>query len=443
MKSIKYFRVATLACALLYLSMSTSASAPVTIVQPSSETYTAKVAYITNVDQYGHQIVTDEYDSNQNTIGDIQLGICNTANELVISGCLNGTDIEVSGTPVAYSENSAVIYYEASCSSDEFLVVNLTYETNITDSAYYFKSYNTTHNNADSILKLYLRPLNSSTRDYYIVEVLGFSMPNKNTLLNAIPSDAPPYSWIANEFEPDITNLIEEPATYSARTLVPYDTKTFVLSKTYTHQGYTETHTLTYELYRNVPITIRTNGQVDLQYQLKIDGKTITSPDAPNYNSSDSSHISISGIKLTQTTISNTAFMENEVFGNFRNYTGYSYEASISIGFNFYFLSASVSMPVTFTDSSTVSSNNGKITYTNPDENGKYVRSVVVESPEDTYLSRVGDVFTVKTEIQDYCGVIRGTSTFCAQWELEFRYMPSTQYYTATCSQDAPMSITD
>ena len=396
--------------------------------------YIAKTAHIVNVDKYGAKLADDEYDQNRYTCDDTAVTVRNNENALTVSMVFDDAEITLTGYPQAASENGNVIYYKAESSSSNYEVVNFTYEREIDKSSYYFKEYHKQHPTEDTILKLYLKP-NNKSNDYILMEIFGYNLLNYDSVLEDVSDEDCPPSWIITEFEPRENQAVKEANSPKTNSL----TQTF--RQTYTFRGWEETHTITYELYNNAPANISKGQQGEVQYRIKVTGKTVSAPSAPNYNSSDSSYLSIVEAKLTQVTFPYAGFTRTVVSGTFHKATGavVTGSPSLDLAIGKGPVSVGLSIPISFDKNTTVKLNSEYTLYENT--SSQLTRSIATTSPKNAYLMKIGDNFIVESQIQDYGNKALSRQNYQGRWNIVIQRMDTSMKYNRQHTHNLTISV--
>jgi hypothetical protein len=136
----------------------------------------AKTAYVENVNETGTNLNNDVVDGDKNTKSDTKLTInIDHDNSMIIMANINGNDVIFTGIPAGRSENSNVVFFAGKSSDPKYSVMNLSYEENISKSTVYFKNHKNKNAQSATMLKLYLRVNDSSSRDYILLEAYDFN----------------------------------------------------------------------------------------------------------------------------------------------------------------------------------------------------------------------------------------------------------------------------
>lgn len=373
--------------------------------------FTAKTAHIKDVDKYGSNLLNDIADNNSNTANDTQFRIVQNSNSIHINGMVGNDDIEIYGEACATTENEKVIYFSSNCSSNNYEVVNLTYEMNISDSVVYFKGYRSNNQDVKTVLKIYLKSNEKlSSNDYYIFEVFNFQLDNAQSIINSIRGNDEPIRW--NTCFLPIS--IKEEETYAPN--AAYTTEK-TISETWNNMGQSEIHTITFSMnydYTDVP----RSGNASQKYTLKIVGKTARVVGASNYISSDKSNLHIRGLTLRSATIPNTAFYSTKIDGLVKKIGTIGGALSASIGFSKGPLSISLEIPSFFSYGGSVDINETYTSYEN-NVNGEYVKAVEVAMDSNYMLKDINDKFMVENTIRDYGNISTNYGNLSTRWYID------------------------
>lgn len=401
---------------------------------PITSTVTAKAAIVTDVAEDGNNL-TDDLHLNSNTLTQtVSLNITPLSNNgLQINSTINQQEISVSGIPVAKSANSHAIFFQATSVNPSFEVVNMEYVDNA-ETNMFFKNYKAT-NDADKILKLYLRDLSSSTRNYIILECFNYEITNFDSITSTVPQDTAMGAWVAREFKP---------VSFDYTDVTPYaSTSNTVRTYTVKYMDFTveQTHKITLATdctYSN----IRVGQMADIIYQIEITGKSISCPDNPSLNSSTESYLHVDAAALRQTTVPNAAFVSTSIDGKVQNngISGPSLSASIGVGYGA--LSASLSIPISFSGSNTVDINDTYESYVNG-RNNNYTRSIKTAMKSNYKLTQIGYFFAVRSTIADFGNVTKASANHKATWDITIINAGDMSTQSKTIFQNVPVSITN
>lgn len=296
----------------------------------------------------------------------------------------------------------------------------------------FFKDYKT-NNNANKILKLYLKDISSNTRDYIILECFNYEIANFSQLASILPQDTPMGAWAAKEFTPTSVSY-EDISTYAS---------TSNTSRTYTVKyndlALEQTHKITLATdctYSN----IRVGQMADIIYRIEITGKSMTCPNNPSLNSSTESYLHVDAAALRQTTVPNAAFVSTSIDGRVQNNSWSGASLSASIGVNLGALGVSLSVPVTFSGSSTVDINDTYESYVNG-RNSQYTRSIKTAMNSNYKLTQIGYYFEVRSTIADFGNTTKSSASHKATWDITIINAADSSTQSKTITQNVPISI--
>lgn len=399
---------------------------------PISVDISAKAAIITNVAEDGSNLTDDQHINSNTQIYDISMNITSLSNNtLNITSTIGNQEISVTGIPVAKSANNHAVFYQATSNNDSFEVVNMEYVNNA-ETNMFFKDYKT-NNNANKILKLYLKDISSNTRDYIILECFNYEIANFSQLASILPQDTPMGAWAAKEFTPTSVSY-EDISTYAS---------TSNTSRTYTVKyndlALEQTHKITLATdctYSN----IRVGQMADIIYRIEITGKSMTCPNNPSLNSSTESYLHVDAAALRQTTVPNAAFVSTSIDGRVQNNSWSGASLSASIGVNLGALGVSLSVPVTFSGSSTVDINDTYESYVNG-RNSQYTRSIKTAMKSNYKLTQIGYYFEVRSTIADFGNTTKSSASHKATWDITIINAADSSTQSKTITQNVPISI--
>lgn len=428
-KSLKKF-VSIVLSTVMVMGMSTTAFAeenfPVSVNAP------AKAAIVTNVAKDGSNLTDDRHINSNTEIYNVSMNITALSdNMLNITSTIGNQEILVTGVPVAKSANNHAIFYQATSNNDPFEVVNMEYVDNA-ETNMFFKNYKVS-NNADKILKLYLKDMSTDTPKYIILECFDYEVGGFSQLISILPQDTTMGAWAAKEFTPASVSY-GDISTYAS---------TSNTSRTYTVKyndlALEQTHKITLAtdcIYSN----IRVGQMTDIVYRIEITGKSMTCPDNPSLNSRTESYLHVDAAALRQTTVPNVAFVSTSIDGKVQNnsWGGASLSASIGVGLGA--LGVSLSVPVSFSGSSTVNINNTYEGYVNG-RNNKYTRSIKTTMKSNYKLTQIGYYFEVRSTIADFGNTTKSSASHKAAWDITIINAADLSTQTKTIIQNVPISI--
>ncbi len=394
---------------LIYLAISVIMVIKIPTVVCAEETDTirnAQVAIVKNVLDDGSNLKDDLHPSDNTSIQNVSINITSKPdNYLQITSIIDNREISIIGFPVAKSANGHAIFYKTISNNSDFEVVNMEYVDNA-ETNMFFKNYRNANN---GILKLYLKDLSSSSRDYIILECFDYEVKNFSSMISLLPQDTAMGAWAAKEFIPVSFDWIDTTA-YAFNNNIQ---RTYTVE--YNELALPQTNTITLEAYCTYS-DIRIGQMADIIYCIKITGKTMSCPRNPSFNSKTESFLHVDTLSLRQTTVPNAAFVSTSIDGSVLNKGG-SASLSASIGINAGILGASLSVPVTFSGNSTVDINNTYKGYVNG-RNGVYVRSIKTKMQSQYKLTQIGQYFEVRSTIADFGNVAKSNDSHKAIWDI-------------------------
>lgn len=395
--------------------------------------YKVKAAYVTGINDYGTNLTSDS-DSNMHNINlENNFSVKEENNDLNISGKIGDQDFNVYGTADSVNENENVIYYNAECSNTNYKILNLTYESNISQSPIYFKKYYQQNPDVTTMLKLYLKPTNTAKKNYIIIEVFGYKLNDVQSIKSSVKGNPQPDRWNVKEFK-DISTGKNQDVNQDVN-IKSINQNTYTETKTFYNLGLTETHTLTYRIHMDTE-NMPKGGTGTQKLRITVTGKTISVLGAPNYNSSDSSALHIDSVNVKAASIPNTAFFSCSIDGNVHGGSG---SFSASIGASFGPLSVSYNIPSSFTNAGKVDINDTFTGYENG-VSGKYVRSTSSKMDSSYHLTEIDDYYEVIFTTRDY-GNVSKSGTFKAQWDIGFINYAISQKWSTSKSLSTSMSV--
>lgn len=392
----------------------------------------AKTAFVNNVTEDGSNL-TDDLHLNSNTMTlDVSICIKQLSNNgLQITSNIDNRSICVNGIPTAKSANAHAIFYQATNNDSSLEVVNMEYVDNA-ETNMFFKDYKS-RNNAQQILKIYLKDLSSNTRDYIILECFDYKIVDFNSLISELPQDTTMGAWAAREFSPVNTSYSD---------IVPYSSTSNLVrnySVEYNDLALKETHRITIAAdctYSN----IRIGQTADIIYRIEVTGKSMTCPDNPSLNSSTESYLHVDSASLRQTSVPNTAFVSSSIDGKVQNNSFAGPELSASIGVNLGAIGVSLSIPVSFSGSNTVDINNTYNGFVNG-RDGKYTRSIKTTMQSKYKLTKKGHYFEVRSTMADFGNVAKSVATHKAIWNVSIINAGDMSTQSKSITQNVPIEI--
>ena len=409
----------------------------VTASSPSSSlTYAANVAYVNGVNDYGTNMVGDS-DNTEKNVSDYVVYFNQNQTDIQLMMEINNENVIVNGTPVARTESGKTIFFEGICNNSRYEIANFAYVEDISVTNYYFKNtYQQKYSQEQSVLKIYLRDLNSSTLDFVIIEVFGIEINFTDAYLSALEVNPLLGSWTPKYFKP-LSVTFEE--CESTETRAADDSNQYTCIQTFYDSGDNQTHTITWEASYDYP-DITSNQTEDMKNGIKVVGKSITYSDNTDLNSNTMSYLMINGLILDQVSIPHTAWRSSVLHGKVRdvNYTGLSASFSLSLGL----LSLSYDIS-SFTNDASGSyiGNSSYTSYMIPQEN-RYPRIIRTTMGSGLMLSQIGHWFEITSEMREFGGSPQSPQTLRAQWTINVYNNATREVCTHTNTQNGLVEIT-
>lgn len=393
---------------------------------------TAKVAYIPNVDSKGLKLNNTMADGNQYVQPDVSTTIRQDGRQISVILDSPSQKIQVAGEIEARSENSNIIFYKGRTLSPEFSVVYLAYEKELLHSNLYFTDGRT----AESLLRIYLKHEAGDAVDYLIAEVFNVGLNYDSPTVAELPADNLLAAWAAREFSEVDTQSGPDPLMVSVNSASP-STKYWYCSKTFNDCGEDQTHTIRWKTYVD-PVDVIKGQEARQIYKLTVYQKSMTFTENTNSNSNSASYLIIDKLSLSQTSVPYTAWRSTEIDGSVHKAL-FAGELSADISVNLGLLSASLSFPISFTESGTVDINGTYNSYTN--SQSQYTRSIKTEMGNPFSLTQVGHYFEVTSYLKDYGNATRSAASLNARWDVEILNNGNLTYCNHTCSHNTTLAI--
>lgn len=380
-------------------------------ITTDTNTLVAKTAILNNIDEYGSNWGSDLTTDNACVVEDTLVSQSNNGDVITLNAYLNGQNVTITGTPLSKSENGNVTYFDGSVNNADYDVVLFSFEKEIQDSVVYFKGYMQENGKTDgNILKVYLKDNNSPTKDYIVLEVFDYELPFVESNLNSLEVDALPGAWVAEEFEPYETGMLNDPSKI-------YKDDEYTYTETYYAGDQEQIHTITvyYALdYTNIPVYSNGNQGIIA----RVTDKTITVPSAPNINSSSQSFLYVAGLTVEAKSIPNTAWYSAQLSG--RAYSDIFNGLSVGVGVSLGVVNGSVSFPAVFENVGTINIDDNFLMFDNSNTN-KRVRSFQTIMDSHYKLTQEGHNFCIDAALRDYGGDRLSNQRLEARWTFVFR----------------------
>ena len=186
------------------------------------------------------------------------------------------------------------------------------------------------------------------------------------------------------------------------------------------------------------PVDVIKGQEARQIYRLTVYQKSMTFTENTNSNSNSASYLIIDKLSLSQTSVPYTAWRSTEIDGSVRKAL-FAGELSADISVNLGLLSASLSVPISFTESGTVDINGTYNSYTN--SQSQYTRSIKTEMGNPFSLTQIGHYFEVTSYLKDYGNATRSAASLSAQWDVEILNNGNLTYCSHTCSHNTTLAI--
>lgn len=379
-------------------------SATITIAFAGSNITMAKTAYITNINSTGSNLNNDIIDEGKNTIKDTSLYIQQDGETLTISLKLGNDNIVVTAIPDGTSENNNILYYATSCNSEKYEVLCVNFEKEICDSALYFEGYSQEHREYNTVLKIYLKKVSDleldNGKNLILMESFGFEPNSVEKSIQKYYNKKMIDYWYGNEFAPISSREIDPPAMMSAVPQPEYSTQT--IERTFYYLGLTQRHTISVDF--GLETTNITRGGMSPQKcRIRVVGKSIQVPDAPNMDSSRESYLHILQTEIWFYAPPNTAVYSVGIDGclNLREELSDILSVTLGIGLGPLQLSLDIESLIEIGEPVDL---NETFEYYDNGYKGNYARMVQIKTDPKFLMTDIGDHFAAFVTIKDYVG---------------------------------------
>jgi hypothetical protein len=413
----------------LVMVLATCASA----TSPMVISATAQAAFVYDVTATGSNIGDDLNSATTTITMTVPCTIvCAGTGELTVSIDVDGQVVDISGSPVARSENGSAAFFSAVCDNPRYEIVYMAYVENVVGGLY-FKNYLTT-SSASQVLQIYIRDDMSDSRDYVFLEIFDFEYPDFYSRVANLPEDPTMGSWVAREFVAANVTYTEQMSRAETSNFTRTYRETFILFSA------EQTHSITLAVdctYSNIPRGLT----ADIIYRLEIIGKTIDCPSDPVLSSSEDSYLRIDALNLRQTTVPNVAFVSESIDGvvEKRNSTG-TPTLSASIGVGYGLLSAELSLPTSLSSYATVDINSIYRDFVNG-RDGQYTRSNITTMASGLVLDEIGNYFSVRCTLGDFGNEQANYAYHKGRWEVTVFNIANHETTSYLITQNVIMSV--
>ena len=375
-----------------------------------------KCAYVPNVLPNGSNLLNETLDNNQFTndaYADVNVTF--NSNSVQLAGAAGGQPFSINAQYAAVNENGNVYIYQGEDSQNNFDVLYIAAEKEISKSLLYFNAYSR-QNNFGTVLKLYLRE--KDTSNFVIIEIFGVAFPNIIAPFSASNGTSDEaclaQSWYGKVFEPAGTLRSEISTRAESTALLALE------QYSYNSFGITIRHNLQYEYGWNISDVAR-NQIGNARMTLKITAKSISAPGYPNEESSTSSTLSLKNITLALATNSNVGLNVQRVGDSDDNvWRSGGITTSFSMGISVGKKGFSVSPSLSFTPYFSGNYQRNELTIDFDNYNGILTRNGETSLNSPYSLNAIGNKLGVTYQTQDYGGVATSGNML-----LEWRFFVS------------------
>lgn len=391
-----------------------------------------KVAYLTDIDEYGEKWKNESITEGKYVKHNKELEIVTDEKQLDIKVAINGETVNIKGNACGKNENGNIIYFQGNIDSPKYEIIAFSYESDINNSNIYFDSM---QENAEHVLKIYLKDVMSEKRDYIILECFEYVIQNEKQIINDLPENSLLGAWGAREFKAisqvsNTEDILETTAMTSSFTRI--------ITKTFYEGVVKHTHKITLRFtadYMNIAV----GGEANQIYRITVAGKSMSVPDAPNLNSSTQSYLHVGGVELRQTSVPYTAWSSTTIDGVV-NKVSSGGTLSAGIGVNLGALSLSYSVtPSSFTNKGTIDINKNFTTYENYGTN--FTRCICTKMGSSFILTQKDHYFYIKSVLRDYGNATRSAQSAKNTWIIKIVNGSSLETSTYSYSQDVSIAI--
>ncbi len=396
---------------LFLLIFTFSISIPSLATKYTSSTLTtcsAQIYHAVGVDMYGSNI----YDSSEK-ISNVPVYIRQDGGNIELELTADNYDYRISATATGKSLSENLIYFNITeLNQTDVEVMSMHYIKSFSHGAVASKEYANLHPEYKNVLAVYLKIPNSSTREYYFIEIFDFEMDNFNFLVSEMPTDET-NSWVMEEFQAYDRSISEqEISTYNS----------FGLSKIY------EIKDRYYQFGENLVAAIKIEKTDDFedvprggtaQYltTIRIVGKYIYSQEAPEFITNNN-NLSIGDARLDIKAPTNCGFLWTQIDGQVHKPAA-SGALSAYIGVTCGPLSASVDIGKIITGFGTIKINETFKGYINDAAGGKITRAISVDFNKGHWIENVGDYYQVLSCVRDYGNVRTSKNHMDLRWTVQ------------------------
>lgn len=369
----------------------------------SGTVYSAQVLHASGVNDYG----TNIHDEGISDAFDVPLTIRQNNGVLVVSGEIDGNLISFEATPRGKNGVGNMIYFDTNgTGSKDISVLTMMYLDTFSSVAIISDSYDTS---CTSVLKLYLKDTSSLTKEYYFIEIFGFSYAGFDSVINTMEVCESDH-WNSKEFLPISINNEESP------TIVPYATsydKTRTITETYADPAnLTFKDTMQILLVHDVENVPQT-GSATWIHAIQVKNKYSVCVEDSSFSDYTGCPMQLKNVHLKAIAPKNTAFISTMISGTVTKLASVTTSASLGVALGSPI--AAMTLSATYSTVGQVNLNSTYSAYTNASSTG-YTRNVKVALNSNCVLRNVGDRFVVTNSVRNYGSGTTTSETTYASW---------------------------
>lgn len=375
--------------------------------------------------QIHHAVGVDEYGSNisdvSTLVSDVPIEINQHGTNIQITVPVDDEVITVSAFVRGKNANGNLLYFDTGISSTQMQVLTCAYIDSFSPNSVLSQEYIAENPNVDTVLLLYLKVNNATSREYYFIEIFGFELINYSSLMNNTTQCEPDF-WSMKEFKPISCSAVASSAAATTMSSVSPrdlpDPEYLTLQMTY--YMFLTNRIIGYVTLKvtNDTGSIPKSGSDDWMHTIELTGKYTLCPNNSDFSSPDSSPLRIAGAVFRCGSPKNCAYLYNEIDGEVTTSSsvGGNADLSASISVGFKTISASLNLTGSYTPKGTIDINDTFSGHVNNTTQASGAVKLVFDS--DFYLYNVGDNYKVLSCMKDYGDVITSNEVIQTEWLL-------------------------
>ena len=418
-------------CMLLIATQTAQASSSVKI--PVTKNYNANIAYVQNVNKQGTNLNDETVDGLSKSLSDNSATVEVLSNKISVTVNIKDKDIKFTGVPEGRTESGKTVFYKSVGDNTEYEVVLFSYVSDTSVTNMYFKNTKREkYKDSQTVLKLYVKDVASTSLDYYLIEIFDVAIPIDKGTLTSLPINHLLGAWAATQFQP-ISEEFGEIESKSATTKYWYCTKTF------TDMGDRQTHTIRWRTNADC-IDVDAGGDALQDYRLTVYAKNSTYTINTDLNSNTQSYLHVNRLSLRQSSLPYTAWKSTKVDGRVQN-NGTSSSLSVSLGVSIGPLSVSIELlPTSFTNVATIDLDETFSSYENG-PGGRYSRNIKTTMNSNLKLTQIGHYFYAESRLRSYSTSTQENGLLMATWDVEIINGGNFETYSYTCSHNSYIDV--